>query len=451
MNDGFYVPSLLAWVLIGLVAALKSRGPTRCSVGFTLAFIINMAVNHWFGALVSLLPWYSPPGSDYIAEGFELSTLGMIGFAVGCFAIAPLVSPDHSEEEELPDTSWWESRVLRTYALVGVGSFLLMAAGASRLPSLASVFSTGFDFILVTVCLAMWCAHQRGEQTRVHAWLATAFVLPFFTMVTQGFLGYGIGYLIVVFSFYLLLSRHRVVLLLVMLPLAYLGASFYVTYMRDRGEIREAVWGGQAYGSRVDRIWQTCRTIEWFDPLNIKHLERIDVRLNQNRLVGGAVLHLENTHGYAYGETLWMALLALIPRAVWADKPQYAGSMDLVSKYTGFTFAQGTSVGMGVIFESYVNFGRYAVFLGLLLIGVIVGVIDHKASVALRRGQPLAFGRWFIFGIIMMNILGSFAEITASFAGAFVLTFAVNHYLKPYLDAEVPESIAEQPVGSLHQ
>lgn len=450
MNDDLYIPSLLVWVAIGLIAALKSRGPAPRSVGLTLAFIVNMALNHWFGALVCFLPWYSPSGHDYVAEGFGLSTLGMIGFAVGCFLIAPFVLPSHRDDENWPDASWWPPRVLHTFALVGIGSFLAMAVGVGRLPSLSAVFATGFNFVLIAVCLAMWRAQQRGESKRAHGWLAAAFVLPFFTMVTQGFLGYGVVYLIVVFSFYLLLSRHRVKLLLATLPLAFLALSFYVTYMRDRLEIREVVWGGEAYGSRIGRVWQTCRTIEWFDPLNPKHLDRIDQRLNQNRLVGAAVLHLRNTHSYANGETIWMALFALIPRAVWADKPEYAGSMDLVSKYTGLTFAEDTSVGMGMIFETYVNFGRHAVFLGLLLIGVIVGVTDRKTAVALHTGQPLVFGRWFLVGIIMMNVLGSFAEITASLAGAFILTFAVNRYLQPYLDVELPEPVAENPVNSLH-
>lgn len=440
---------LLIWVLIGLIAALKSRGTTRRSVGLTVAFVINMALNHWFGALVCLLPWYSPSGNDNVVEGFELSTLGMIGFAIGCFALAPLASPSLHDEEEPADASCWNPRILRTYGLVGAGCFLAMAAGANRLPSVAAVFSAGFNFVLVALCLAIWCASQRGDRRRVHGWLAAAFVLPFFTMMTQGFLGYGVGYLIVVFSFYLLLTRHRLALLLLMLPLAYVGLSFYVSYMRDREEIREVVWGGEAYRSRVDRIWQTCRTMEWFDPLNAQHLERVDRRLNQNRLVGVAALHLQNTHSFANGDTLWMALLALIPRAVWADKPAYGGSMDLVSKYTGIRFAEGTSVGMGVIFEPYVNFGRLGVFLTLLLIGAVVGVIDHKSALALHTGQPLTFGRWFLMGIIMMNVLGSFAEITASLAGALIVAFAVNHYLKTHLDVEPTEAIAQDAVDPL--
>lgn len=447
MNDTLYILCLLVWVVIGLIAALKARDPARRGVGLTVAFIINMALNHWFGALVCLLPWYSPAGNDQVVDGFELSTLGMVGFAVGCFVIGSFVSPAYSGDDEEPEPhEFWHPRVLRTYALVGIGSYVATTLGARALPSLASVLSVGFNFVLVTVCLAMWWSRQRGEQARVHGWLVAAFALPLFTMVTQGFLGYGIGYLIVVFSFYLLLSRHRAALLVAVLPLAFVGLSFYVSYMRDRVEIREAVWGGKAYGSRFDSVWHTCSTIEWFDPFDIKHLQRVDERLNQNRLVGAATQRLQSTHSYARGETIWMAFLAIIPRAVWADKPQYAGGMDLVSKYTGLMFAPGTSIGLGPIFELEINFGHVSVLLGMLLIGALIGVADAKAGLALRLDDPLAFGKWFLIGIVMQSALGSFAELTASLAAALILVTVVNRYLQTHPDSEFPELLNEHRV-----
>ena len=445
--DDFYILSLLGWVLIGLVATLRSRDPARRGVGLTVTFIISLAINHWFGAIVCYLPWYSPSSADYVAAGFELSTLGIFGFAIGSFMIAPLVAPDHYDEsEEIPILAAWHPRALRTYTLVGIGSYLAMAVGANRLPSLAAVFSAGFNFVLVAICFAMWCSQQRGEHFRERLLLLAAFALPFFTIVTQGFLGYGIGYLIVVLSFYLVFSQHRVKLLLVALPLAFLAISFYVTYMRDRNEIRATVWGRQGYDSRFGAIWHTCTTLEVFDPLNIKHLGRIDLRLNQNRLVGAAASRLENTHGYAHGETMWMALFAVIPRAVWADKPQYAGSMNLVSRYTGITFERGTSVGMGPIFELEINFGYLGVFLGMLLIGIVIGVADRKAAIALRYDDPLPFAKWFIIGIIVQNAIGSFAETTASLAAALILIGIVNVYLRSRPDTDLFDTVDEHSV-----
>jgi len=120
----------------------------------------------------------------------------------------------------------------------------------------------------------------------------------------------------------------------------------------------------------------------------------------------------------------------------------------LVSKYTGITFQQGTSVGMGPIFELEINFGSIGVFLGMLLLGVLLGVADRKAGAALRLDDPLTFGKWFLIGIITQNALGSFAETTASLAAALILVSIVNHYLRSHPGPDLPGSMDAYPVKS---
>src|SRR5207302_9970558 len=67
------------------------------------------------------------------------------------------------------------------------------------------------------------------------------------------------------------------------LLLVFVGSSFFVTYMRDRGAIRQVVWSDDALSARVDRLQQTLSSVESFDILNYEHLAVIDSRLNQNR------------------------------------------------------------------------------------------------------------------------------------------------------------------------
>ena len=145
-----------------------------------------------------------------------------------------------------------------------------------------------------------------------------------------------------------------------------------------------------------------------------------------------------------------MALFALVPRALWADKPQYAGGNGLVSQYTGLRFDQNTSVGMGPIFELEINFGKTGVFLGMALIGVIVGLADRKAGAALRLNDPLSFGKWFLVGITMQNANGSFAETTAGLAATLLFVSAVNHYLRAHPDEVLFESMDEHHPDSVN-
>jgi hypothetical protein len=136
---------------------------------------------------------------------------------------------------------------------------------------------------------------------------------------------------------------------------------------------------------------------------------------------------------FAYGETFWQAVLALVPRFVWPNKPIFAGSPGLVSQYTGFTFAEGTSVGVGQIMEFYINFGTLGVTLGFLILGALITVIDATAGQRLRHGDWQGFALWYLTGISFLSVGGSLVELTSS-AGASVITaLLVNKYLLPHL------------------
>lgn len=437
MSDRIYLGYLLIWVAVGVFAIWKSRTSILWGAGLTVAFFINMALNHWFGALVWYFPWQAPTASRTLVErGFAISTLGIVAFAIGCFVIAPFLA-SRSQEIRILHGSPSQKRMNRIFLIIGLGSYLGMVIGLGGVASLAAVLGVGFNFILVTMCLGMWFAHAQNNEARLHGQLALALMLPFFTIVTQGFLGYGVSYAIIVASFYALITRHRFLLVSAALVLGFVALSFYVTYMRDREDIRDAVWGGRDYGTRMERLLETCSTIEWFDPHDRDHLERINIRLNQNWLVGAAVTRIASVKNLAHGETIWMAAFATIPRALWPGKPQYAGSMNLVSEYTGIKFAEGTSVGMGLIFEFYINFGAYGVFVGLLLFGVLVGVADRKAGAELRAGTPYGFARWFIVGIVLINVAGSLAEVTAALGAAAVVFILLNRVLLTDSDGDI--------------
>jgi hypothetical protein len=113
----------------------------------------------------------------------------------------------------------------------------------------------------------------------------------------------------------------------------------FVSYMRDRDEIRATVWGGSPSPIASIAFRRPSRPLNGSILPIAEHLQRIDGRLNQNFLVGAAVNQLSQTQAYARGDTLWDALLALIPRAIWPEKPITAGSGNLVSRYTGIDFA----------------------------------------------------------------------------------------------------------------
>jgi len=270
-------------------------------------------------------------------------------------------------------------------------------------------------------------------------------MLPFVTIVTRGFIGYGAFATLTILIFISGFVKSRPTLVIASLLLAYLGLSVYVTYMRDRGEIRQTVWGGQSLSDRVNRLEETLRNFERFDISNAKHLQAIDGRLNQSALVGLAVSRLSELGGYAHGQTMWDSLVALVPRALWPDKPFEAGSGNLVSEYTGLTFMAGTSVGIGHVMELYVNFATVGVIIGFIVIGVLVTMCDTAAAERLAAKDLPGFALWYMPGISLLQVGGSFMEMTTTATASIFVALLANRYLERQEHRKSPSSVRSLP------
>jgi hypothetical protein len=130
---------------------------------------------------------------------------------------------------------------------------------------------------------------------------------------------------------------------------------------------------------------------------------------------------------FAQGSTFVDAAVAMVPRSLWPDKPVIAGSGDLVSDYTGITFAAGTSVGVGQVLEAYVNFGRTGVVATFLALGLIISYLDRRASIYLRRGQLLKFLKLYLPGLGLLQVGGAFSEATSTAAAALLVVIGVKY------------------------
>src|SRR6185295_16146111 len=89
--------------------------------------------------------------------------------------------------------------------------------------------------------------------------------------------------------------------------------------------------------------------------------------------------------------------------------------------------AEGTSVGIGSLMESYVNFGGLGVFVVFFGLGGVLVYVDRSAGSALRRGDSDTFLRWYLPGLSLLNIGGMFAEVTSTGAAALVVVIVVSH------------------------
>ncbi len=419
------------WLATAATISLWRWRKRAVGTGLVPAYLVNFAMLYWLAAAMYLLPAYEDANRQLLEAGFQQATYAIVAFGVGSLILAPYVISlfHHPQFRILSQTP--ELRLPRAYIMIGLLSYFIAQPLLGRVPTVSAVVAAGWSLLMTGLCLACWRSwHERRSKDFV-LWLIVALGLPFLTTISQGFLGIGIGATIVVLTFVGTFYRPWWRVLAVGLILGYAGLSLYVSYARDRTAIREAVWGGGALSDRLQRVYDTVSMLEPFDPNERAHFQRVDGRLNQSLLIGSAIDYLEvnAVRDFGRGETLWQALIALVPRAIWPDKPVVAGSMTVVSDYTGRQFDRNTSVGVGHVMEFYINFGTLGVVLGFLVLGVAVTALDRAAGVRLRRGDWKGFALWFLPGLSLLQVGGSLVELTSSAGAAVIAALLVNRLL----------------------
>jgi hypothetical protein len=442
-DDTSFVAWLAAWVAC-MAFVLWGQRKNGAGSGLVISYVLQLWVIHWLAAAIYALPWYQAPDGP-IRLGLEQSTYAIAGFAVGASLVVPFLRrryPDISLDDtnRVRADSW----LVHTYLIVGIIAYFVIEPLLHPIPTIGAVASATSNLLLVALGMECWnglrgtVGHRRGSFWR---WLVLSACLPFMTIVTKGFLSYGFAAMLTVFSFVAAFYRPRWKIAACGLVIGYLALSMYVTYMRDRREIRSVVWGQESYSARLSASSRMVTDFEVLDLRNVEHLERIDERLNQNALVGISVMYLDiHPELFAKGRTLWEAILSPIPRFLWPTKNISAGSGDLVSEFTGLKFGEDTSVGIGHVMEWYVNFGSPGVFFGMIFIGVVIGWIDRSAIARLHRGDWPGFTLWWLPGISLLQVQGSLVDAVSS-AGASLIVAAL---IQRYRPARTPELVTPQ-------
>ncbi|MBD2385321.1 hypothetical protein [Cylindrospermum sp. FACHB-282] len=429
---------IFIWVVVVILVSGSLWNKKLPSVGLPLIYLLNLSMLHFVGGLIYSFPWYKPDSAYILNSGFSLTNTylgfnqtvyGVIGFGLGSTILAPWVLKvlQPSWLYEIPRQP--NLKLAKAYIELGLFFTFVLYPILARIPSFSALSTSGISLFIVGLCLACWKAWYMGDKQALQLWLAVTCCLPLFTVLILGFIGFGAAAALVVLIFVFIFYRPRWKVIIIALLALVFGLSVFVTYFRDRNQIRAKVWGGESASSRVEQLWQTASSFEFINLFKQEHLELIDIRLNQNVLVGQAVNYMSTGQvNYAGGETLWQAAISVVPRLLWPDKPVVGGSGDLVSTYTGLKFADGTSVGVGSVLEFYINFGSWGVVLGFVILGTVIRIIDIVAGKKLICGNWVGFTSWFLPGLGMIQPGGALAEVVATTSASVVLVYIINQF-----------------------
>lgn len=160
----------------------------------------------------------------------------------------------------------------------------------------------------------------------------------------------------------------------------FLFLTIMTGWLRTRDTIRGGHLEGMGFSQKLQRFLPAWFDASWDSALDLQAAnETIRGRIDMTDILAMQVRHQPRHEPYARGQTVFDAGTALIPRALWRNKPVIAGGTAFVSKYTGMVRdpKDTTSIGLPYQFELYANGGPICVVVGLFVVGYVCGRMER--------------------------------------------------------------------------
>jgi len=380
------------------------------SLGLPIAYLISLLLIHVPGAYVNLENEFSP----FSAIGIRFTAIASVSFVVGTWAFCLFSTT--AARPLATETDEWRFAL---FCLIGGWLFTYGLSSLHSISSLGAAVDRSSGVWMLGVMLGLRSAMGRSNLKLIGLWLGALAVYPIVMLLLGGFLSYGSAAAIIVLSTLTISIKKYWKVVIGLIVSIYLGLTVFVNYFAQRDAIRGEVWGGAPLADRIDTTLGIFRNFKWFDSNDYQHASALDQRLNQNYFAGLAATRIEQgSVDYLYGGSLWEGVIALVPRALWPDKPVTAGSPKIVSEMTGLKLNENTSFGVGNVMEMQINFGIPGLVVGFFLLGFLLRALDRYAAVSLRRAD---FGNAFVGflpGIALIQPNGSLVELSSGSAAA---------------------------------
>jgi hypothetical protein len=412
--------------VLGFVALVFHTRRVGGAFGLPIAYLFSLLLQHLPGGLAHLTGGYFFSDSTATEIGLRFTALGTVAFVTGV-VVAQRASLKTEEKtlgrvmagglalDDCHALGFAKFCLLGGWAVVAVASFL------RQIPSLGAAVDQAGSVWILGVLIGLFLASKQRRMGLVLFWFAALAVYPTLVLVNGGFLSFGSTSVMVVMASLLVSTRSHFRAYMGLVLFSVFCLCVFMSYFQTRDRLREVVWGGSDFNERFRQSTRIITQIRWFDPANELQLIALDQRLNQNFFVGTAAQRIESGQvDLVRGNSIVEGIQALVPRAIWPEKPTFAGSSQMIRDMCGFIVNENTSYGVGQVMEFYINFGLPSLIGGFLLFGFFYGWIDHKAGNAFRRHDYGDLTIWFLLAISILSPLASVAEIFGNVAAAFV-------------------------------
>jgi hypothetical protein len=373
-----------------------------------------------FGGDLELAIWLSMAALALLALGMRIALIGL-----------PAANPSvaHDQARQFSIQRLWMMYLLSLPASLFIMAMAWAIPGGTQVAlALANMRWVAF-FALAYVCLL--------KMQRLHL-LLIAVAIEFVLGVGGYFADFKTVFFVGIIAFVAAGRRLTVSQVAVVLGLASLLFTISLVWTAVKIDYRDYLSGGQSaqivtrgYVERTQKLFEMVSelTKEDMSEAVTTMVERISYVDFFAVVTTTVPRRIDYENGALWGGALQHIFM---PRLFFPSKPPLPNDSERTNYYTGLYMAgeaQGTSVSMGYVAESYIDFGKFGMFAPILALGMLLGWFYRFFLT--RKNIPIFMG----YGLAVTVLLEAYRFETAAvkFLGAIVTAFLVAYVLQKFL------------------
>lgn len=331
----------------------------------------------------------------HIEEAIILSLVGIIVLAVGMsLAVRKMNTLNFAQIYEV-------GKVLNTNRLIKIYFIsLVVILGLSfirsMMPSLSQIILAVQNIKWIVIFILVFSLLVKRER---YFYIIIIFCIE----LIIGLTGYFAGFKTIFFFLLIAIATVRYRLNLSnMMPIGVALSSmifFMILWTGIKGDYRDFLSKGErAQIILVSPDEQFIQLTKLVSDLDLKQFTNsVDQTLQRISYVdyfGHVLEYVPKIRKHEYGK-LWLTAVEhiLVPRVVFPAKAILPSDSELTMEYTGLrlaSFAQGSSISIGYMGESYIDFGKFGMFVPILILGVLWGKF-YKYFISKSKVKVIGF------------------------------------------------------------
>ena len=143
------------------------------------------------------------------------------------------------------------------------------------------------------------------------------------------------------------------------------------------------------------------------EELRASNTEKLVNRINQGWIISRIIERVPAQVPFAGGDTVVTAIKSsVLPRILYPDKP-IAGGKKNYEKYTGYILQEGTSIGISLLGEAYVNFGVKGAWVFMFGFGLLSSFVIKRFFLLAAKYPTI----WLWFPLILSHFVKAETEL----------------------------------------